>query len=121
MTYLAVDFGLKKIGLAISDGVLPTPLPLLVYKDQHEVLSTLVQIIDNNEVKKIVFGLPSPDKIGARKFAEKLQNLTNLETVFWDETLTSQLSKSQLKGKKALAKEDSVAAAKILEEYLENI
>ena len=58
MTYLGVDFGLKKIGLAISDGMWPSPLPVLTYNSQEEVIERIIRLITENGVERIIFGLP---------------------------------------------------------------
>jgi RNase H-fold protein (predicted Holliday junction resolvase) len=65
--------------------------------------------------------LPEPDKIGVKKFAEKFSLVTKIEPEFFDETLTTHkvTEESKGKGKKEKVKEDSLAAVKILEGYLQ--
>jgi putative transcription antitermination factor YqgF len=121
MTYLGVDFGLRKISLAISDGAWPAPLPVLTYHSSDEVLEQIVRLCSENGIEKIIFGLPQPDKIGARKFGEKLATLAGAQIEFVDQPLTTQEAATQLKGKskKTKGKESSLAASRLLGNYLD--
>jgi putative Holliday junction resolvase len=129
---LGVDFGLKRIGLAVSDPVtgLVFPRPALVRTDNERTFATLVDLVRREAIGEIVVGLPymldgeeSLTTRQARNFADKLAKATGLPVCFADETLTSAEAESRLKeagisGKKLKTALDSQAAVLILESYL---
>lgn len=116
MSFLGIDFGQAKIGLALSDGELASPLPVLREKNPEKALSRVITLVSMNNVDKIVIGIPSPDSIGAGEFANKLERFTGLPVFRLDETMTTNIATK--KTKKAAA-EDSVVAAILLQEYLD--
>lgn len=118
MRILAVDFGLKKIGLAISEGYGVSLMPVMNYSSKEKALQTLVGICFDSLIDEIVFGIPNPDKIGAKKFADLLQKTTKIKITFMDESLTTKLA-SQRMTKKHKSKEDSISASILLEDHLE--
>ncbi|MDP2671844.1 MAG: RuvX/YqgF family protein [bacterium] len=115
MSFLGVDYGLAKIGLAISEGNLATPLPVLRIKNPGQARQRILQLIDEHQVKTVVFGIPHPDSIGAEKFADELEEIVKIELVKVDETLTTKIAGQTSKKKN----EDSAVAANLLQEYLD--
>lgn len=130
MRILAIDYGEKRIGLAITDplGLIAQPFETIT-RDGRE-LQKISEIIKDKEVKKILLGMPfnmngtsSEMTAKARAFAEELQKNTTVEINLIDERLTSREAGSRLaemsvpvkKRKKAM---DCLAAAVILETYL---
>lgn len=123
MKILGVDYGRKKIGLAISEGEIAEPLAVVSPKNW---LLALNEFCQRQEIEKIVIGI-SEGKMAeeTRRFGEKIQKLTGVPVVFHDETLTSIEAKKKMieakKGKRKRKKEeDAVAAALILQSFLEN-
>ncbi|OGY28479.1 MAG: hypothetical protein A3F33_02815 [Candidatus Woykebacteria bacterium RIFCSPHIGHO2_12_FULL_43_10] len=123
MNILGLDYGKKRIGVSFSEGTLAYPLPTIIVEDKKSVLQKISSIIEENRVTKIIFGLPSPDRIGAYDFAHVLQEKTCLEVELRDETLTSvnALDKLRLSGKKRIKKADidAASATLLLQEYLD--
>lgn len=123
MKILGIDYGRKKIGLAMTEGILA--VPLRVIKKEPQILEKIRKICWAQQVTRIVVGLPERGIVEEIKsFAKKLAEITGLPVVFQDETLTSQsaIAKMLEAGKKRKfrqQKEDAVAAALILETYLE--
>ena len=123
MKILGIDFGLKKIGLAISEGILVRPFGVI--HDPEKFVSEIMKICRKEKIKKIVIGLSGGKMIPKTKaFSQEIFNKTNLPVVFQDETLTTRQAIVKMieagKSKKARKeKEDAFAAACILEEYLE--
>jgi putative Holliday junction resolvase len=119
---LAIDFGLKKIGLALAqDGFIQ---PLMVVNKETS-LSQINRICQENEIEKIVLGLP-PEPLAqkVKEYAQSLRQKVKLSVEFQDETLTSReaLAKMIEGGKKRKVrqqKQDAYAAACILEAYLQ--
>lgn len=122
MKILGIDYGRKKIGLAISEGILATPLTVVKEK---QPLAAIKKICLDQQITEIVIGLPESGIVEEIKlFAKELSAITGLTVAFQDETLTSRsaLAKMIAAGKKRKfrrQKEDAVAAALILESYLE--
>lgn len=118
MRILGIDFGEKKIGLAISEGMLAEPLGIIsITNDQLPI----IKLCQREKIEQIVVGLPE-GRLAARvkKFASELAKLTGLPVEFQDETLTSQDAIAKMKeiGKK-IKDEDAIAAALILQSYLD--
>ena len=123
MTILGLDYGKKRIGLAISEGEIAKPLPPLFVKSKKDTFEKLSRLITTQKIEKIIFGLPSPDTIGANNFANELKDLTGVKIEFRDETLTSELAKKLIKEKKRAHPQkggvDSLAAALLLQEAVD--
>ncbi|HUS60424.1 MAG TPA: Holliday junction resolvase RuvX [Nevskiaceae bacterium] len=123
MAILSIDFGLRRVGLAISVDSLVQLLD--VVQNSPGLIKQLVVICQKNEIERIVIGLPEgeiAEKV--KKFACQLKLAINLPVDFQDETLTSQkaldmMIKSGKKRKARQEKQDSFAAALILQRYLE--
>jgi putative Holliday junction resolvase len=128
MRVLGIDFGEKRIGLAISDGLGITAQPLAVVSNIQGIKQVLAE---RDDVHKIVVGLPKNLKgeIGpqAQKtlvFVEELKKETGLPVLTWDERFsTGQAEKvlieAGLSRKKRKSVVDKSAAALILQSYLD--
>jgi putative Holliday junction resolvase len=130
---LAIDFGQKKMGVAVSDplGITAQGLPTIVYEKVPEAMSKLKDIIASYKITKLVVGLPLNMKgeltaagKNTEKFITKLEEEFSLPTVAWDERLTSvqaeriikELGKSPSRNK---TKVDEISAVLILQSYLD--
>jgi putative Holliday junction resolvase len=131
MRYLAIDYGTKRTGLAICDASETIASPLAVLHGQKELLKKIVEIVETENVEAIVLGLPlnmtgteGPQTKLVRKFAEQLKNHISIPIHFQDERLSSfgaeeKLSPADFTTKKRKKRIDAVAAAEILEAFLE--
>ena len=128
MKLLGIDFGTKKIGLAIAENDLVEPLGIISAQGGSASggkfsnwESQIGQICQIEGVEKIVVGI-SEGKSGqrAKVFAKKLARATDLPVELTDETLTTRqaLAKMKTVGKKWKDKPDAIAAALILQQYL---
>ena len=129
---LSIDYGEKRVGLAITDPLAITArgFDTLINKNRKELLSTLVDIINSNEIKKIVIGIPhsldgsiGPMAERVRKFGEELSTKTDVEIEEWPEEFSSEDAKTELRKlgidfRKDKGKVDRMAAALILRSYL---
>ena len=121
---LAIDFGTKRIGLALSYGTLAEPLPEISNDDA--TLLNLHQLCEREAVTKIVMGLSEGDMAQqTEEFAHHLAEKVKLPIEFTDETLSSLVATRQLKeqGKTSPRQRsvvDSRAAANFLQEYLDD-
>lgn len=132
--FLGIDFGEKKIGLAISDLLALTAQPLIVInrKSIKEDIEVINDIVINKNVAKIVIGLPlnmdGSEGEGAKNtriFAEKLRNKINIPIEFLDERLTTAQAEKMLIDEADLSRnkrkkvKDKLAACIILQSYLD--
>jgi len=123
---LAIDLGQKTTGLAISEGNFASPYKTIKHKDQKEALRKIIKIIDEISASKVVVGyVEGKIKKLFEDFASSLKSeRPNLEIVLWDETLTSRqatdtMIKLGIARRRRQTKEHSVAAAGILQSYLD--
>ncbi len=129
MRILAVDFGEKRIGLATSDasGQIATPRLTLRRRDDASATEEIARFCREEEVDRIVFGLPrtpegaeSPFASRIRSFARKFTQSSGLPVDFHEETLTSREASSRLPAGSAKEEVDRAAAALLLEDYLKH-
>jgi len=131
MKVLSIDYGIKRIGLAIGDENLRIVSPKGVIENRESV-KKIKEIIEKSGVGKIVLGFPlTPSgKEGQRaklvkKFYEELKKeLPEVEIILWDERWTTQEALRRLEGlsyKKKKELKDVIAAMVILEEYFDSI
>ena len=130
---LALDFGRRRIGLALSDelGLTAQGLPTQVRKNRKADLETLTQLVRDREVARIVVGNPlhmsgdeSPLSQEASAFAESLAHRCGVEVTMWDERLTTReasrvLRESGMGLDKRKQAVDRLSAVLILQGYLD--
>lgn len=138
MRILGLDFGSKTVGVAVSDptGTIATGLEIVRRERENKLrqtLSRIEEIITQYEVTKIVLGLPvnmngtQGDRVLKTKaFAEDLERRTGLEIIFVDERLTTVeadevMSELNIRGKERKEHVDRIAAAFILQTYLDSL
>ncbi len=132
MRVLALDFGLKRIGLALSDpeGRMALPYTTLIRKDNSQLLARIQDIVDQEKVECLVVGLPlglngeeTLSTRQAKNFARLLGRTISPPVYMQDETLTSseashRLNESGLRGRRQKRVLDQIAATIILESFL---
>jgi putative Holliday junction resolvase len=128
---LGIDYGLKVIGLAISDptGTLARPLDLLHRRSKREDFAAIDAIIAEHEAVAAVVGLPvsPPDVVGytqadrVRLWASRLAAAVHVPVMLWNERYSTQDAEELLAeaGKPIPDRVDAVAAAVILSSFLE--
>lgn len=98
---MGLDYGSKTVGVALSDLLHVTASSFEVIRRPNEIdlkstLDRVVEIVKEQQVEKIVLGLPknmnntegdSAEKV--RKFKAKLEKLVEVPIVLWDERLTT--------------------------------
>ena len=132
MRILGIDYGDRRIGLALSDltGTLVGRAWTLHEWDLDRAVDAISAVVKENEVGTLVLGLPKnmdgsegPRAEKSRLVAERLTEATGLDVVLWDERRSSVEAHAILhangrKEKKHRANVDAVAASLILEGYL---
>jgi len=132
MRYLGIDFGLKRIGLAISDenNRIAFGLATLENKGLKDLRSNIERLIEKYRIGKIVVGFPNnmngtPGYLSKELFKviEELSSIPGIEVVTWDERLTSVEGEriAREMGKKDKKLIDRIAATLILQNYLDFI
>lgn len=124
MKYLGVDFGLRKIGLAISEGVIAAPFKVIHVSSQKDAVLKILEAAQRENVNKIIIGVPeSGTRTVILKVVKKLRANFEVETV--EEHLSSKNAQATMInlgiGKKKRGEEDAYSAAIILQDYLDNI
>ena len=133
MRVLGIDFGTKRVGLALSDGLglLAHPYATLERTTRDRLFSELLDIVAKERVQAIVLGLPralngeeTETTRQVRNFAQSLRRRTEVPVLFQDEALSSRqaelnLRHSARRGPKLRAVLDQQAAVVILNDYLE--
>jgi len=131
---LGVDYGERRIGLAISDplGIIARPLKVIDRKKTIDYISAIIEIAKERDVNKIVVGMPFTLKGGRSKqtnivteFISELFNLSKIQIIPVDERLSTVSAEMSLhiQGiKTGYEKErvDEIAASIILQEYLDS-
>lgn len=130
---LAIDFGSRRMGVAVSDplGITAQGLETIQRKNKRTDFALLQKLIHDYEVREIVLGLPlkmsgehgrQSDKV--EEFAQELRQKFNLPVHLWDERLTSAeanrvLREADLSIQKRAQAVDRMAAVLILQSYLQ--
>lgn len=132
MKILAVDYGDSHTGLAVCDRTetLASPIGIVHEKNFDACIQKVAHMASEYEVGEIVVGNPinmngsrGPRSQKCELFAGKLRELVNVEVKLWDERSTTVTAHNMMneinkRGKKRKAVIDAVAAAVILESYL---
>ena len=131
--FLAIDFGEKRVGLALSDPtkIIAKPFKSISYNNQDDLLNKISLIIEQKNVEKIILGLP----IGLKgqqtaqtnrvfEFYNLIKDKNDIQIIMEDERLSSVSAKKSLVlqniktgHNKALI--DETAAAIFLQLYLD--
>jgi len=124
MRYLGIDYGAKKIGLAIAETKIASPFKVI--ENGSNLIANLSQVIKDENIDKVVVGLPkglqgvkSKQYEVVAGFINKLKNEIDVEIITQDEKLTSSFAQKLLKGLKNKKEDDDVAAMLILQSYLD--
>ena len=132
MRYLGIDYGRKRTGLAICDAgeMIASPLKVLTMT-QSELVAGITDIVNRESVEAIVLGLPlnmdgtAGHQVGrVKKFAAQIKEYIDIPIHFQDERLSSfdaegKLAGTELTRKKKKKRVDAVAAASILQSFLD--
>jgi putative Holliday junction resolvase len=135
MRVMAIDYGTKAIGVAISDEMQLAVRPLTTIRRERkkylQVLDQICSLVDENEVGTLVVGLPlnlngtrGEAAAAVERFVAELRNRLTIPISTFDERLTSVEADRILREKKVRERErrslsDQYAAAIILQDYLD--
>lgn len=130
MRYLGIDYGLKKNGLALSEGQIASPFKVLEINGLNDAINKILQVVKSEEIDRVVIGVPESGeaKSAVKKFISKLKESlkeTQVSVIEADETLSSVSAKDLMidlgLSEKSRQKEDAYSAAIILQNFLDSI
>lgn len=132
---MGLDLGTRTLGISLSDTThtIATLYDTIRFNDSNydELIPQLKKIISENDVSKIILGLPKnmnntigPRALVTMEFMEKLKNELQIEVILQDERLTTveatnYMLEADMSRKKRKQKIDSLAANIILQTYLD--
>jgi len=135
MRILALDYGTKRIGVAVSDELklIAQPLEFIPANPFAGFATRLKEILRDKEVELMVVGMPrnmdgsyGPAALRVREFVAALRQLIAVPILTWDERLTSAqaqrfLIEGGVRREKRKEKVDKTAAAILLQSYLDSL
>lgn len=126
---LAIDYGRSKVGLAMGDSTVKIAFAYKTLPNDDNFFAELSKIIDKEEIKKVVIGLPGHIGFGEsdeakeiKKLGEKITAILKIPVEYQEEMFTTKMARSNLKetGMKNLAQHDDEESARIiLESWME--
>lgn len=130
--YLGIDYGEKRIGLALTDPLGMFSFPLKTLENNKTFWIEFNKVLREYNIVKIILGYPlkengekSGSTLAVEKFCEELSKKVAIEIEYFDERYSSEIAKSRIldsvssrKKRKDKSLVDKNAAAVILEDYL---
>lgn len=129
MKYLAIDYSLRKVGLAMGESDLKVALPLEVLPGGDDVLDRILRIAKEERIDAFVVGVPVPfreaqhtkqfDRVKA--FVDELRARSGLGVHEIDEILTTREARRVQEEYGSTVPEDALAAMMILQEFFDTL
>jgi putative Holliday junction resolvase len=131
--YLGIDYGTRRIGLAVSDeaGLISFPLRVLENKEPQKVIAEIKRIIKEKTVAEIIVGLPlnldgskGMAAVAVERFITTLKEHIDVPVDAWDERLSTRMAeRAMIEGglsrKRRKQSIDQATAQIILQSYLD--
>lgn len=123
MKYLGLDWGLKRIGLAISEGEFASPFKIVEIKNLKDGVRKIAELVKKENMDAVIIGQPEGG-MGrvVQKVIKQLSNL-GMKVVAADETLSTQEAKRVMIeigiSKKDRKEDNALSAAIILQRWLD--
>lgn len=135
MRFAGIDYGTKRIGIALSDETGSMAFPHSVMQAGPNALSAIVELLKGEGVERVVLGeslglsgQPNPVMEDIEQFKKDLEELTGMQVAYEQEFFTSAAAARQFapeeksrKGAPSQEKLDAAAAALILQSYLDKL
>lgn len=129
---MALDYGAKRIGVALSDPLFTFAYPHITIKNDSKIWSELDKLVRDKSVAKIILGYPlredgKPSSLSDKisRFKAELEKRYKIEVILWDERYTSSIATEMMilsTTKKSKRRDKGIidrnAAAIVLQEYL---
>lgn len=130
MRYLGVDYGLKKIGLALSEGQMASPLKVLEISGLNDAVVKILSVISKEEIDRVIIGVAESgeSRTAVKKFIAGLRTSLKekpVSVIEADETLSSAGARDLMvemnTSRKRRQKEDAYSAVIILQNFLDSL
>lgn len=125
MRMMGIDYSKNKVGIAVSDPLAQMAFPYKTLENSVKILKEIKKICDEQEIKKIVLGLPLDLKNNPTHntkpvldFKKKLENTVDIPIILEKEFYTTKEAE-RVQGK--VKNIDASAAALILKHYIDNL
>jgi len=134
--YLAIDYGDKRVGVAVSDynKEVAFPRDFLTYTGEKDLIRQLKTLCEKDDIIKVILGLPimmdgtfGDRALKTQKFFDKLrEEMPQMSIDLFDERLSTEFAVKSLRGQGIKAKDqkgkrDALSAQIILQNYLSSI
>lgn len=129
----AIDYGLKRIGIALSDAGKKIAFPYQTVPGGRQAIASIATALKGQDVEKIILGLPllmngqkGDMALEVEKFAKILEESLKIPVIFRDERLSSRGAEATLKEislnrKQRSARIDETAATLLLQSFLDEM
>ncbi len=131
MRYLGVDYGLKKVGLAISEGLIASPLIVLKVSSLKDALAKISSVIEKENINRVVVGVPESGKSAKivkaflgelkREYQEKRVEIIETDEVLSTQDANNLMIELGLSQSNRKSQEDAYSAVLILQRFLNNL
>jgi putative Holliday junction resolvase len=130
---LSIDYGKKRIGLALSDPLFTFAYSFKTLINDKNLWKNVAEVIKEKNVVKVILGLPNEEKnkllvTQISNFKKEIERRFNLEVITWDEEYTSVIAQKRIiesvtkkKNRRDKGLIDRNSAAVILQEYLDGL
>ena len=123
MKYLGIDYGSKRVGVAISGDDSALAFPLIVLKNDDKLMANLANIVKDHSINEIIVGEskdykqnPNPIMKDIDAFVVEVKKLLGIKVILHPELLSS-IEAERVQGKNDML--DASAAAIILQSYID--
>jgi putative Holliday junction resolvase len=123
---LGIDYGRRKVGLAISEGSLAEPFKVIHYGKLADLMRKLEAEVEEGKFEKVVVGISEGEMAKeTESFCQSLSGRLKIPVVTFDETLTSKDAQrlaieAGVSRQKRAKMEDAYAATLLLQNYLDS-
>lgn len=135
MRTLALDVGDRRVGVAVSDplGLWARPLLVITRRSKQEDYRTIARLVAEHEASRVLVGHPvsmdgqvGPQAQRVERYAAGLAEQLQVPVILWDERLSTVEAERLLResgetSREYRSKVDAVAAAVILQSYLDAV
>jgi len=125
MTLISIDYGLAKVGIGIAYGPISEPYEVVRYTEPQLLIKRINEICEKEKVEKIVIGISEGRMAkNTEEFIKELKKEIEIPIEKFDETLSTQDAQMMaieagMKRTKRKSMEDAIAAAILLQNYLD--
>ena len=125
MNLISIDFGLAKAGVAIAFGPIAEPYQVVRYKEIKILIKRIKEIIEKEKSEKLIIGISEGYMAQkTREFILELKKEIQIPIQEYDETLSTQDAQMMaieggMKRSKRQKQEDAIAAAILLQNYMD--